>query len=70
MMATITEHEHDLEIEAPCCSGRDSEGNISCGCYGQYSVACVADNCPGLTDDEVNDAIEAHLEPPEYEHDD
>ena len=62
------EHVHDLEVEAPCCSGRDSEGNPSCGCHGQYSVSCIApDECPGITDNEAQDAIESAMEGPDYD---
>lgn len=66
-MITQTKHEHDLEIEPPCCNGRDSEGNIDCDCYGQYSVRCIATECPGLTDEEIDDALDSVWEEPDYD---
>lgn len=55
----------NAEIERACCSGRDSEGNPSCGCAGQDSVWCPNELCDGITDAEV----EAILTPdePDYE---
>lgn len=31
---------YNTEIEEPCCSGYDNEGNISCGCMGQTNTYC------------------------------
>lgn len=43
----------DAEIERACCSGRDSEGNPSCGCHGMDGVLCPNPDCTGLTDHDV-----------------
>jgi len=57
----------DIEVEPPCCSGRDSEGNPSCGCHGGYGVLCPAWDCDGVTDTEAENIIDAYLEAPDYE---
>ncbi len=45
---------HDeYEIEPPCCSGIDSEGNPSCGCHGGYSIICYNYDCTGITEHEA-----------------
>lgn len=54
MNAFECNHE-DAYIEPACCSGRDSDGNISCGCHGQDSVVCPALDCTGIQDWEVDD---------------
>lgn len=41
-------------IEKACCSGTDSEGNVSCGCHGQDGVICPAIDCTGIQDHEVD----------------
>lgn len=60
------QHE-DAELEAPCCSGRDSEGNQSCGCGGMYSVLCPAIDCPGIADYQVDALIDRLMPEPDYE---
>ncbi len=60
----------NAEVEPPCCSGIDSEGLPSCGCYGQYSVYCYDCHNKDMTDADVENIVEAYLEPPEYDHDD
>lgn len=47
----------NAEVEPPCCSGRDSEGNTSCGCYGQYSVYCNDCSNDDMTDQDVDDLL-------------
>lgn len=60
-------HEN-VEIEAPCCSGRDSEGLISCGCYGSYSVYCPDCHNDDLEQHEVDSIVENYLDQePDYE---
>lgn len=62
-------HEN-IEIEAPCCSGRDSYGNIDCGCYGSYSVYCPDCHNEDLDQHEVDNIVEAHLDnEPDYDED-
>lgn len=46
----------DLEIEPPCCDGRD------CGCRGMHSITCRGCNNDDMSDDQANDLIEAYLE--------
>jgi hypothetical protein len=58
------QHE-DAEVEPPCCSGIDSEGNPSCACHGQYSVYCPAIDCPGIADYQVDALIEAGISDPD-----
>ncbi len=47
----------DAEIERACCSGTDSEGNISCGCHGQDSVYCSDCNNDDMTDQDVENIL-------------
>lgn len=60
----VCEHE-DAEIERACCSGRDSEGNPSCGCHGMDSVWCPNPDCTGLTDRDIELILDA-AEPDYY----
>ncbi len=61
------QHE-DAELDRACCSGRDSEGNPSCGCGGSDGVYCPAVDCPGIRDYQI-DALMDRLRP-EPDHDD
>lgn len=45
-------------IEKACCSGIDSEGNVSCGCHGQDGVLCPAIDCTGIQDHEVDELFD------------
>lgn len=64
----VMEPQHEAaELEAPCCSGTDSEGNQSCGCRGQYSVTCPAVDCPGIADYQVDALIDLLMPEPDYE---
>lgn len=55
----------NAEVEPPCCSGTDSEGNVSCGCYGQYSVYCYDCNNDDMTDQDVENILDQGE--PDYE---
>lgn len=69
MPNTGTEFRYDLDLntyvcthaeaymEAACCSGYDSEGNISCGCYGLDRLLCPAVDCTGIEDWEYEEVI-------------
>lgn len=48
----------DAYVDPACCSGYDSEGNISCGCYGRDSVVCPNTYCTGIEDWQVDDLFE------------
>ena len=62
-------HEN-VEIEAPCCSGRDKYGNVDCGCYGSYSVYCPDCHNEDMDQHEVDNLVEAHLDyEPDYDED-
>lgn len=52
------------ELEPACCSGRDSQGNVDCGCYGQDSVYCP--DCE-LDDFEAEAVFERLTVEPDYE---
>ena len=54
-------HEN-VEIEAPCCSGRDKYGNVDCGCYGSYSVYCPDCHNDDMERHEVDSIVESHLD--------
>lgn len=58
-------HEN-VEIEPPCCSGYDSEGLPSCGCYGSYSVYCPDCHNDDINQTEVDNIVEAYLDHEEY----
>lgn len=45
----------DVEIEAPCCSGRD------CGCYGSYSVYCPDCHNDDMLQQECDDIVDNYL---------
>ena len=46
----------DAEIERACCRNPvDNNGNVTCGCYGQDGVICLAWDCTGIMDYEVED---------------
>jgi hypothetical protein len=57
----------EVEITPPCCSGRDSEGNPSCGCGGGYSVYCYECQNEHMTDNDVENLIGNATEEPDYE---
>lgn len=59
----------DVDIEPPCCSGRDSEGLPSCGCYGSYSVYCNDCHNDDMTQEDCDRIVESHVsdEPDYYE---
>jgi len=48
----------DVEIEEPCCSGRDSDGLISCGCQGMFSVYCPDCGNKDMTQNQVDEILE------------
>ena len=53
----VCNHE-DAYIDPACCSGIDSEGNVSCGCHGQDGVLCPAWDCTGIQDHEIDDLFD------------
>lgn len=53
----VCSHE-DAYIDPACCSGIDSEGNVSCGCHGQDGVLCPATDCTGIQEHEVDDLFD------------
>lgn len=62
-------HEN-VEIEAPCCSGRDKYGNVDCGCYGSYSVYCPDCHNDDMEQHEVDSIVENYLDyEPDYDED-
>jgi hypothetical protein len=46
---------YEAEVIPPCCDGRD------CGCRGGYGVDCRACNNEDLTDNDVDNIIEAYI---------
>jgi len=58
---------YNVEIEPPCCSGRDIYGNTSCGCYGSYSVYCPDCSNEDLTESEVEALLDTDYSEPDYE---
>lgn len=57
----------NVEVTAPCCSGRDSENNISCGCYGSYSVYCPDCRNDDLNESDVERILDTEYSEPDYE---
>lgn len=54
----LCNHE-EAYIERACCSNPvDSNGNITCGCYGRDSVICPAWDCTGIEDWQVDDLFD------------
>lgn len=53
----ICEHE-EVELEKACCSGRDSDGLMSCGCGGSDAIICLNDDCTGIEDYELNELMD------------
>lgn len=45
----------EVRIDKACCSGRDSDGLIACGCNGQDNIVCENENCTGIEDWEVEE---------------
>lgn len=48
----------ETEVEPPCCSGIDNEGNPSCACHGQYTVMCLNYDCTGISQREADLILE------------
>lgn len=48
----------DAYIDPACCSGYDSEGNVSCGCHGQDGVLCPAIDCTGIQEHEIDNLFD------------
>ena len=58
---------YNVEITPPCCSGRDLEGNVSCGCYGSYSVYCPDCRNDDLDEVDVERILDTEYSEPDYE---
>lgn len=55
-------HEN-IDVEEPCCSNPvDNNGNVTCGCYGSYSIYCNDCHNDDMQDFEADNLIEAYNE--------
>lgn len=49
----------NAEVTPPCCWRKDEDGLIACGCAGGYSVYCADCKNEDLTDEQVEEMIDA-----------
>jgi len=51
----------DVDVEEPCCSTKDKDGLIQCGCEGSYTVYC--NNCRNedMTQSESDTIVENYV---------